>query len=280
MSVSTRWTGGLAAAVLSGIALLTPIAAQAEHTRIVSGLAGAQDDTSKALLALPPAAASDTATRDLLSVLKPTGTFLRDNSNDVDGMTFVTPAYQTIYAYVCRQDRVTLRYTLDSRYDAAGKWLAYERKPVGVDAQQTFHIEQLPVPGFVPGTSFTLPICDASHPGAAAAWFQAPSARDAVRAANLFRMAEDKAKARDLTPDYCDKHGTQTCRDRLLSLDDPAKIERVEPCAGAHANACYVISFDDADVTVEGTIPKDEMEPVTPTAITSVRVDDVITISV
>lgn len=274
------WNRHLVAAALLGASLVTPLEAHAEHVKMVSGLVGGQDSESKELLKLSPNAANQTATRDLLSVLKPTGKFTLDNGRNVEAMTFVTLPYQAFYPYVCREDRLTLQYQIEGQHDAAGKWLGDHRQPVGVETQQTYHIEQLPVPGFVPGSSYPAPICDANHPGAAATWFVAPNATDAIRAANMFRMAEDKVKNARLKPGPCDKHGTDTCREWLLSLDDPSKIKSIEPCATKKDDdACYVILFDDVDITITGTIPRTEPEPVTPTVITSVRVDAVTTIS-
>ena len=208
------------------------------------------------------------------------GKFTLDNSRNVEGMTFVTQPYETTYRYVCRQDRVTLRYQHEGRFDAMGKWLDDERRPVGVEAQATFHIAQLPVPGFIPGTSYPMTLCDSLHPGALARWIAAPRDMDAIRAANMFRMAEDQVKAGRLTPGPCDPHRAITCRQWLLSLDDPSKIKSVEPCAaGGDDGACYVVSFDTVDVTIIGKISRDDMDAITPAAITSVRVDDVMTIS-
>ena len=119
---------------------------------------------------------------------------------------------------------------------------------------------------------------DARQPDTAATWFAAPSAIDAVRAANMFRMAEDEVKAGRVKPGPCDPHGAESCREWVLSLDDPSKIKFVEPCSTEHDEACYVISLDAVDITVAGTIPRTEPEPITPTAITSVRVDSVVTI--
>ena len=279
MSRNLIWNNRLAAALVLGASLSMPFEVQAVKVKIVSGLIGPQDSQSKHLLALSPAEAGQAATQDLLSILKPEGKFTLDNSSNVDGMTFVTQPYPTTYPYVCRQDRLTLRYRYEGRFDATGKWLEDERRPAGVQAQATFNIAQLPVPGFVPGTSYPATICDSPHPGASARWIAAPRAIDAVLAANMFRMAEDAVKAGRLKPGRCDAHGTSTCRQWLLSLDDPSKIESVEPCATGRADgACYVLSFDAVDVTIIGKVSRGDMEAITPAAITSIRVQDVVTI--
>ena len=274
------WNRGVVAAALFVASLSPPFDAHAAKIKIITGLVGSQDNKSRELTALSPDAANQVATQDLLSILTPTGTFTLDRSRNVEGMTFVSPPYQTRYRYVCREDRVTLRYQFENQYDAAGTWLSNQRQPVGVQAQPTYHIEQLPVPGFTPGTSYRTTICDERHPGVTATWFAAPSDNDAVRAANLFRMAVDEVNAGRLMPEFCDPHGTITCVQWILSLDDPSKIKSVEPCAPTTADdACYVISFDSVDVTITGTIPSNSSEPITPTAIKSIRVEDVITIS-
>jgi len=276
----TIWKRRMAAAALFAASLFMPFQADAAKLRVVSGIRGAQDDISKELLALSPGGANQVATRDLLSVLKPTGKFTLDNSRNVEGMTFITQPYQTMYRYTCREDRVTLRYELTDRFDKAGTWLDNQRRPVGVDAQPIYHIVQLPVPGFIPGTSYRVTACDAVQPGAAATWFAAPSDTDAVRAANMFRMAEDEVKAGRLTPASCDPRGAEPCREWVLSMDGLSKIESVEPCkTGPGDEACYVISFDSVDITVSGTIPSNEPEPITPTAITSIRAETVTTVS-
>jgi hypothetical protein len=270
----------VAAASLFAALLFTPFEAQAQKFKIVSGLSGAQDSKSRELTALTSDEANQKATQDLLSVLKPTGNFTLDNSRNVEGMMFTTEPYQTNYRYVCRQDRVTLRYQKADRFDAAGTWLNNQRQPVGIEAQPSYHIEQLPVPGFAPGTSFKTTICDGHHPGAAATWFAAPSDTDAVRAANMFRMAVDDVKVGRLTPGPCNGDGADACRKLILSMDDPSKIKSVEPCAPSTGDsACYVISFHDIDITVTGTIPNNSSYPITPTAIMSIRADTVITMS-
>jgi len=267
------------AASLLGASILISFEVQAEKTRYVSGLIGAQDAESRKLLALSPTEADRVATQHLLSIIKPAGKFRQDNSRNVDGMTFVTQPYSTTYPYVCRQDRVTLRYQYQGRFDAAGKWLGEARQPVGIDAQATFHISQLPVPGFIPGTSYVMPACNALHPDASARWIAAPSDADVIRAANMFRMAEDEVSAGRLTPGPCDAHGTLNCRQWVLSLDDPSKINSVEPCAnGSDGSVCYVVSFASIDVTIIGKISRDDAEAITPAAITSIRVDNVVTV--
>lgn len=280
MSRSVFWNSSVLAACLLGASLVMPFDVQAGKLKVVSGLIGAQDSKSKQLSALSPAGADQVATQDLLSILKPVGKFTLDNSRNVEGMMFVTQPYGTTYRYVCRQDRVTLRYQYQDRFDATGKWLDNERRSVGVVAQATFHIAQLPVPGFAPGASYPTTICDSLHPGTSAKWIAAPRDIDAIRAANMFRMTEDEVKAGRLKPVTCDSHGAITCRQWLLSLDDPSKIESVEPCAaGGGDSACYVVSFDKVDVTIVGKISRNDMEAITPAAITSVRLDDVVTVS-
>jgi len=266
----------VAAVALLATSLCTPFEAHATKLKIISGLQGAQDGKSKELLALSPTAASQVATQDLLLVLKPTGKFNVDNSGNVEGMRFVTPPYWTTYPYVCRQDRVTLRYELEDKHDAAGKWTGFEARPVGVEAQATYHIEQLPIPGFVPGTSYPMTKCDAQHPDASATWFVAPSDRQAVLAANLFRMAVEDVKAERITPKPCDPQQTATCRQWLLAQDGLPKFDSVEPCeTQPRDGVCYVVSFDNIDVTITGKISRDDMEAITPAAITSIRVDNV-----
>jgi hypothetical protein len=96
----------------------------------------------------------------------------------------------------------------------------------------------------------------------------------------MFRMAEDDVNAGRLEPGPCDPHEALNCRQWLLSLDDPSKINSVEPCTtNSSAGACYVLSFDSIDVTITGKISRDDAEAITPAAITSIRVDNVITVS-
>ena len=260
--------------------LLAPLEASALKTRVVSGLRGGTDTKSKELVALAPDAADGVARRDLLSVLQPAGKFRLETSGNVEGTTFVTWPYFEQYPYVCREDRVTLGYR--SVYMAGHD----QRVPEGVEAQPMFHIEHLPVPGFVPGPE-PATICDASHPNAKATWFAAPNGTDAVRAANMFRMAEDQLKAGRLTPGPCDRTGPDACRKWIVSLDDPSKIVSVEPCtAKARGEVCYVIEFDNGELTdndeltVVATMSHTDFERITPAAITSIQVDRVVTISV
>ena len=280
MSRVRLWIRGALAALLLGASLLVPSGVLAEKMKLVSGLVGAQDAQSKDWLALSPTETNQVATQHLLSLLKSAGKFTLDNSRNVESMTFVTQPYDTSYRYVCRQDRVTLRYQYQARFDATGKVLDDERRPVGVEAQATFHIEQLPVPGFIPGTSYQEPVCDALHPGASASWIAGPRDTDVILAANMFRMAEDDVNAGRLIPGPCDSNGALNCRQWLLSLDDPSKINSVEPCtANSNNDACYVVSFDSIDVTINGKISRDDIERITPASITSIRVENVYTLS-
>ena len=201
---------------------------------------GATDATSRRLAALPPQAADRVARRDLLSTLQPADRFKLEPPGhrgwgNVESTTFTTWPYSTEYPYVCREDRITLGYRLGSRYSSSGAYVANSRRPEGIASQPTFHIEQLPVPDFMPGTSHQATICDAWHPSRRAAWIAAMNATEAVRAANLFRMAEDKDRAKTLAAGPCDRNGPDACRQWILSLDDPARITSVEPCAANHA---------------------------------------------
>jgi len=275
----TIWNRRVASAALLGSSFFVPFAAHAIEAIVVSGLVGAQDDKSKELLALPQAEAAQVEMHDLLSVLKPTGTFKLDNSRNVEGMMFVTEPYQTLYSHVCRQDRVMLRYRSASRFDAAGKWLDYDRQPAGVESQPTYHVEQPSAPGLMVGMGNLVPVCDALHPGTRATWFSAPSDADAVRGANMFRMAEEEVKSGRLTPGPCDTHGADTCRQWIVTLDDPSKINSIKTCGPTTGDdACYTVSFGSVDMTISGTIPGDSLWSIIPTAIKSVRAETVITV--
>lgn len=279
------WNRNFFIAFLFGTVFFTSSVAHAQKFNIVSGLRGVQDTKSKELTVLSPVEAKQVAVDDLLSILQPTGAFILDNSRNVTGMIFITEPYETVYRYVCRRDHVTLRYQSKARYDEDGAWLDRERQPVGVEGQPVFHIEQLPVPGITsrkPGASYRYKstICDANHPGPAAAWFAAPSATDAARAANMFRIATDEIKAKRLTPTSCDSARGEACSQLILSLNDPSKLRSVEPCAPSWGDdACYVLSFGDIEVTITGIVPRNSSEPITPTVIESIRADTVITVS-
>jgi hypothetical protein len=272
-------------ATLIVLLLLTPFTADAAKMKTVSGLVGAQDSKSRQLLRLSPNNAKRVARSDLLAVLQSSSGFTTNNSHNVVGMTFVTKPYWTNLRYVCREDRVTLQYRLKDRYDANGVWQDEQRRPVGVEAQPTYHIEQLPVPGIRPGIadSYKITVCDENHPGPAGTWFAATNDIEAVRAANMFRMAEDEVKAGRLKPEPCDDKETDACRQWVISLDDLSKIEAVEPCEpGSGGDTCYVVSFadDSVEMTIIGKVPRDSSRPITPTSITSVDVENVMKLSV
>jgi hypothetical protein len=249
--------------------LFTPLAASAIVIKLVSGIRGGTDKKSEELVALPSDAADRVARRDLLSVLQPAGKFRLGMGGNVEGTTFVTWPYVTNYRHVCREDRVTLVYSI-AGHD--------QTSPEGVEAQAMYHIEQLPVPGLIGGGSYWTNTCDAHHPDSTAAWFAAPTDTDAVRAANMFRRAEDEVKAKRLTPGPCDETGGEPCRQRVLSLDDPSKIASVEPCAAtARDTACYVISFDGYQLTIVATLSTEDNERITPDTLVSVRGETVLT---
>ena len=80
-------------------------------------------------------------------------------------------------------------------------------------------------------------------------------------------------------PGPCDQHGALTCREWLLSLDNPSKINSVAPCTETIKDSvCYVVSFDSVDVTIIGERSRDDVERITPAAVTSIRIDNVVTI--
>jgi hypothetical protein len=158
-----------------------------------------------------------------------------------------------------------------------------QRQPVGVEAQPLFYIAHLPVQEWTIGHNRT-PTCDARRASDSASWFAADSAADALRAANMFRMAEDEVRAGRLSPAPCEGGGAAHCRQWVLSLDDdPSKITGVEACpATGRDGACYVLSFGSGEeLTIAGTIPGGAWPAhITPTSITSIQVDLVMTLSV
>lgn len=254
--------------------------AHAQKTKIVSGLVGEQDDRSKELLALSPDEARRAATHDLLSLLKPSGTFTIDSSHNVASAIFYTEPSDTEFRYTCRSDRVTLQYGLKEVFDAYGKKLGGQSRPDGVVSQRVYHIERLPVPEFGTGTSYKKIPCDTHNPDDLATWFSVPSDQDAVRAVNMFHMAVDAVKFGRLMPEKCDEHKKLTCSQWILSLNDISKIKGVETCkARGGDKACYVVSFDSVDVTINGTIRSNLYEQITPAAITSIRAEWVMELS-
>jgi len=101
MTASNQWTPS---AVLLIALVLSPVAAEAEKVKNVSGLSGVQDGDSKQMLSLSPEAMDQVGRRDLLSVLKSPGKLILDNSRNVEGVTFTTQPYEIGYPYVCRGD--------------------------------------------------------------------------------------------------------------------------------------------------------------------------------
>lgn len=222
---------------------------------------------------LPPAVADETARRDLLSVLQPTGKF-KKGPMGVETATFVTWPFEDRYPGLCREDELVVGYGNIQRYDKDGRLLYSSGGPENLKSQPIFHLDQIPVPY----STYELANCDPRHPGPQAAWFAAPTAADAVRAANLFRMAEDQVKAGNLAPGPCPGDGPDACRRRVVALDDFSKVTSVGACTEAAGDdACYVFSLADAELTVAGKMS--QSEPTIPTAITSVRAREVITVT-
>jgi hypothetical protein len=53
----------------------------------------------------------------------------------------------------------------------------------------------------------------------------------------------------------------------------------VEPCTATNKDSvCYVVSFDSVDVAIIGEKSRDDVERITPAAVTSIRIDNVVTI--
>ena len=178
------------------------------------GRAGQQVE-GNAVAAFPPRPIR-VARRDLLSVLQPGSAFKLDNSGNVVGMTFVTRPYWTYLRYVCREDRITVRCESSS----SPAWSNRCRVSTGLSYRAIAGSKLSAENPF----TYPMTLCDAQHPGAAASWFAAPpSDFGPVRAANMFRMAEDAVKAGRLTPGPCDPHGPDTCRQWVLSPGRPVE---------------------------------------------------------
>jgi hypothetical protein len=250
------WTLGETAVALA--AALTVVAALAAAYPVAP-----QNSQSKALLALPAAEADRVRRRDLLAALQPGGEFLTDLNRNVYGMTFVTWPYSE-GSFVCREDRLTLRY---GREDVSGK-------PQQIETQALFYVNS------EPSLSATdrIVACDKRHPGPNAHWMEAPTGYDAYRAAYVFRKAEKEVAAGELKPELCGRPGPDACREWIVSLNDPSKINAVDTCApGADDDFCYVISFDDNQLTIRGTM-SDVHHQKESTTVRSIKVEEVLTI--
>src|SRR5580698_9902049 len=144
----------------AGLFLVAP-SARAEVIQTFPGLVSPQDQYSRDLEALPPAAAGRIARRDMMSVLGPGSGSDPVSSLDIKGATFdgfdldlggnveaaifVTPPHQSDdYPYLCREDRIALFYKSAPQFDAAGKFLRYRRRPDAVLTQPLFHFGAVP----------------------------------------------------------------------------------------------------------------------------------------
>jgi hypothetical protein len=242
------------ASLLAALAVVTPTGAAAYP-------AVPQDSKSKALLALPPDEADQVRRRDLLSDLQPVGQFLTDLNGNVDGMTFVTWPYLADFPFVCREDSITLQY---GHAD-------FSKEPRQIEARALFYVDGDPSIG---GRYGAWQGCDKRHPGPKANWFTAPTALDAVQASQIFRKAETDVASGSLKPAPCDRASPDACRQWILSLNDPTKIDAVDGCASSPgADVCYVISIGDERLTIGATISAGRTEP---TAITSIKVEEVV----
>jgi hypothetical protein len=117
--------------------------------------------------------------------------------------------------------------------------------------------------------------CDKLHPGPKANWIEAPTALDAVRAVEIFRMAETAVENGSLKPSCADLT-LDACRQRALSLNNISKIDAVAPCEpNPDADVCYVISVAESRLTIGAKMSSDQTAP---TAATSIKVEKIITV--
>jgi hypothetical protein len=230
-------------------------------------------------LALSPHDAGQTAQRDLLSILQPTGKFGRGMFRTVHGIDFTTRPYGTEFQGVCQMDNLTLRYgpvPPDPKIRTAKPAMEdMPRRPYGIDAQAVFHIDMLPAGTLLEDAGGVWQAsCDPSRLGDDAHWFRAKNATDAVRAANMFRMAENEVKSGAIRPEPCpDVFKGQTCRQAILAVEDLAKLNDVEACDAAPGRACFRLTLDAGmtELTIIATLNGDGGN-VTPTAITAIEV--------
>jgi hypothetical protein len=238
------------------VSLLAALAVAAP-TGAAAYVVAPQDSRSKALLALPPAEADRVRRRALLAELQPTGAFLTDVNHNVYGMTFVTWPHQD-GAFVCREYRVTL---LDDNAVDAGH----------IDAQPVFYVDEDPS---LRGDHGVWHGCDKRHPGPKAHWISAPTALDAVRAVQIFREAQDEVASGVATPAPCSRSGPDACRQWILSLKDPGKIDTVDTCpSNPGPGVCYLIDIGDERLTIGAKMFSGHQID-----ITSVKVQQVITV--
>lgn len=237
--------------LLAAMAVAAPMVASAYP-------ADRQNGNSKALLSLSPNEADQVRRRDLLANLQPEGQFLADLNGNVYAMTFLTWPHKTRLDFVCREERITL-YS-DSAIEA-GK----------IEAQPLFYVEQRPsIGGYGQWQG-----CDKSHPGPKANWIEAPTDLDAVRAVETFRMAEIAVENGSLKP-ACGHLSPDTCRQRTLSLANVSKIDAVAGCAPSpDEDVCYVISVGGSRLTIGAMMSPDQTAP---TATTSIKVEEIITV--
>jgi hypothetical protein len=252
--------------------------------------AGAQTDlTSRQLVALSSADAGQKAKSDLLSVLRPFGKFRRGHFRMVDSFEFTTQPYGTEIQGVCRMDALDLQYgpVRSGPTIGAGKTATEDapRQAYGIEARALFHINSLPANTRQEDDADGIwqAVCDPSRLGDHDNWFRATTVFEAVRAANMFRMAEDQVRSGALKPKPCRKTfflPGQTCAQAILAVDDLAKFDEVEACDAAQGQACFRITLDGYTnvLTIVADL-NDDGGSLTPTAIASIEVEQTLVVS-
>ncbi len=277
LTTRLRSIGLVAAAALLWSAPL-PVAAQSELT-------------SRELTALPARGANRAAQRDLLSVFEPVTKYERGMFLRVRGVSMATRPYGTEFQGVCRKDVLTLWYT-PARSEAVGganpdnepgghvQDVALE--PYGVDALALFHIDHLPAGKAVAlsQTPAWQPACDAHQFSKETSWFAAKDNRQAVQAANMFRMAEDRVRAGTLAPKPCSNVGKRSCVQAILAVDDLAKLSEVESCDAPPDHSCVRLNLnEDTELTIIAHLDPNDENDVAPDAIVSIDVSNYIVVT-
>lgn len=217
------------------------------------------------MVALSPASANRQVQRDLLSLLRPSGSLSSGMLIRLRGVGLVTHAVGTQFDGLCRRDAVSVLYApSDSNEPPRDRPL----RPYGVEAHPEFHATHLPLRGR-PGNDGRVDLggCGALDRDDKINWFTAPDPKQAALAANALRIALELVRQGSTPLLSCSN--IKDCRGFVQKFGDMDRIDSIESCPAGQSEFCFVIDVSGTlELQLSGKVPRDEVQP---TSISSIE---------
>jgi hypothetical protein len=226
----------------------------------LAGAAGAADQASNAKTGwtnVPSKAASAKVKRDLQTLIGPTATWEHQSSTYEWGFWTSTIPQSTGIAGLCFRDELMLDYAVTVPNDDVGPQPA---QPIGLTARRTYHVIDGPVADWgkssVGDRRLWMAECRKLQSDDSADWFPERRAIEAVKAANLVRVAVAELQAGRLQPERCSIASyPDPCKAIILQGAKGLRIVGVRhDCSSELEQECYAVDLDGSGSLIELTI--------------------------